>query len=145
MNVSHDDAFAELRWIGIGVEKSDAAIRCLLMTVVCYRADRNRERRESAGLPLVMASVDKMKQMIVRPMTRLDDRASPAVPRDAIRIARSFADDLELARARMHSPKRAIKFVFLAVVRANAALIEDTIEAVKPAIRPPRQRIRQLV
>ena len=139
------NALAELRRIRIRVEKRDAAIRRLLMAVVRDRANRNRERRKRARLPLVMAGLDEMEEMIVRPMTRLDNRAALGVPRDAVGIARAFGDDLEFARARMHPPERAVEFVFLAVVRANAALIEHAVQSVEPAVRSPRQRIRQLV
>ena len=88
------------------------AIGRLLMAVVRDRADRHRERRKRARLPLVMAGLDEMKEMIVRPMARLDDRAAFGVPREAVGIAGAFGDDLEFARARMHAPQRAVEFVF---------------------------------
>src|SRR5207302_6189392 len=124
VNVANDNALAEPRRIRVGVEKCQAAIGRFLMAVVRDRADRNRERRERARLALVMAGLDEMKEMIVRPMTCLDNRATLGVPREAVGIARAFRDNLEFARAWVHSPEGAVEFVFLAVVRANAALIE---------------------
>src|SRR5688572_20764619 len=115
------------------------------MAVVCDRADRNGERRKRARLPLVMAGLDEMEEMIVRPMTRLDNRAAFGVPRHAVGIAGPLGNDLEFTRTRMHSPKRAVEFVFLAVVRANEALIEHTVQTVEPSVRSPGQRVRQLV
>src|SRR6266404_6308678 len=115
------------------------------MAVVRNRADRNRERWERARLPLVMAGLDEMEEVIVRPMTRLDNRAALGVPRDAERIAGAFGDNLEFARAGMHPPQRAVELVFLAVVRANPALIEHPVQTVEPAVRSPGQRVRQLV
>src|SRR4029453_11571175 len=145
MNVANDNALAVLRRIRVRVEKCQAAISGLLMTVVRDRADRNGERRKRARLPLVMTGLDEMEQMIVRPMTRFDNRAAVGVPRQAVGIARTLADDLEFARARMHSPKRAVEFVFPAVVRANEALIEHAVQSIEPAVRSPGQRVRKLV
>src|SRR5437867_10219627 len=145
MNVAHDDAFAELRRIGVGVEKGDAAVSRLLMAVVRDRANRNRERREGARLPLVMTGLDEMEEMIVRPMTRLDYRAALGVPRKTVGIARAFGNDLEFMGAGVHAPERAIEFVLAAIVRLNAALIEYAVQPVEPSVGSPRQRIGQFV
>ena len=67
--------------------KREAAIGRLLMAVIRDRADRHGERRKRARLPLVMAGLDEMEEMIVRPMTRLDNRAAFGVPRHAVGIA----------------------------------------------------------
>src|SRR6266516_7336303 len=132
MNVPNANALAVLRRISVRVEIRDAAVGRFLMAVVRNRAKRNRERRKRARLPLVMAGLDEMEEMIVRPMTRLDNRAAFGVPREAVGIARAFADDLEFARARMHPPQRAVELVFLAVIRANAALIEHAVQTIEP-------------
>src|SRR5438034_1455338 len=145
VNVANDDAHSYIRRILVGVEKCYAAIGRLLMAVVRNRANRNRERWERARLPLVMAGLNEMEEVIVRPMTRLDNRAALGVPREAVGIARAFGNDLKLARARVHSPESTVEFVFLAVVRANAALIEHAVQSVEPSVRSPRQRIRQLM
>src|SRR5258705_12860259 len=139
VKVPDDDALAELRGIRVGIEKTDPAIGGLLMAVVGDRADGNGEGRKRARLPMVMAGLNEMKKMIVCPVTRLDDRTAFGVPRDAIGIARAFGDDLEFARARMHGPDRAVEQVFLAVVGVHAALIEDAIQAVEPAVGSPRE------
>src|SRR6266566_2876582 len=111
MNVPNTNALAVFRWVGVRVEINDAAVRRFLMAVVCNRADRNRERGKRARLPLVLTGFNKMEQMIVRPMASLNNRAALSVPCDAVGIACAFADDLEFARARMHSPQRAVEFV----------------------------------
>src|SRR5262249_50752225 len=60
-------------------------------------------------------------------------------------VARAFGDDLKFVCARMHPPERAVELIFLAVIGAHAALVEHTVQSIKPAIRPPRQRIRQFM
>src|SRR5688500_10144521 len=92
-----------------------------------------------------MTSLNEMEEMIVCPMTCFDDRASFIVPGQSVRIARSLGDDLKLVRARMHPPQCAVELVFSPVVRPHAALVEHAVQPIEPAIRTPRQRIRQLV
>ena len=107
------------------------------MTVIRDRTNLHREGRIRARLPLVAAGFDKMKEVIVRPMTRFDDGAALGVPSEAVRIAGAFGEDLEFAGARMDSPHRASESVFLAIVGANMTLIENAIQPVKPAVRSP--------
>src|SRR5688572_23592434 len=141
VNVADNNSLAVLRRIRIGVEIRNAAVRRFLMPMVRDGTKRNRERRESPGLPLVMPRLHEMKEMIVRPMTRLDNRAAFRVPREAVRIARAFGYDLEFARAWMYPPKRAIEFIFLAVVRADLTLVEHAVQSIEPSIRSPCQRV----
>src|SRR5262245_41635448 len=99
------------------------------------RAERDGEGREGSVLPLVLTCFNKMEEMIVGPMTRLNDGAALVVPGEAVGVAGPLRDDLKLARARMHAPKRAVELVFLAVVGTNPALIKHPIQPVEPAIR----------
>jgi len=86
-----------------------------------------------------MAGLDEMEEMIVRPMTRLDNRAALGVPGDAIGIARALGEDLEFAGAGMEPPHRTGKIVLSSILKHDVALVEDTVESIKPAIRTPGQ------
>src|SRR6185436_13447146 len=95
--------------------------------------------------PLVLTGLDKMEEMIIGPMTRLDQRTALHVPGQAVRIARAFRHDLELPGARMHPPKRTVELIFPATVGTDAALIEDAVQTVQPSVWAPRERVGQLV
>jgi len=95
MQIAHHDPFLVLSWKRISIRVSDAAVRRLLMAVIGNRTNSDGERRISSSLPFVITSLDKMKQMIVRPMAGLDDRAAFIVLGDAVRIAGSFANNLK--------------------------------------------------
>src|SRR5690349_4733199 len=104
MNVSDYNLFTICGWIGIGVQKRNAAIRSFLVAMRRDRAELPGERRIRSGLSLVIARLDEVKEVIVRPMACFDDCAPFRVPGNAIRIARAFGKNLKLARARMHPP-----------------------------------------
>src|SRR5438045_2455679 len=111
MNVPDANALAVLRRIGVSIKIDDPAIRCLLMPVIGDGAHRHRERRKRTRLPLVMSSLDEMEEMIVGPMTRLDNRTTLSVPGDAVGIARPLGDNLKFVRARVHAPQGGVEFV----------------------------------
>src|SRR5207237_10363996 len=69
MNIAHANAPAVSDRKRVRVEKSDPAIGCLLVTVVGDGTQLHRKGRVSARLPFVVARFNKMKEMIVRPMT----------------------------------------------------------------------------
>src|SRR6187401_2483507 len=109
VDVAHADAPPVLLGVSVRVQVSDTAISRFLVTVIGDCAQREGKRREYASLPLVVPGLDKMKEMIVRPMTRFDNRTAFAVPGQAVGVARAFRNNLEFPRARMHPPQRAIE------------------------------------
>ena len=145
MNIAHTDAPAVLGWKRVCVEESDSAVSRLLMAVVGDRTQLHRKGRVSARLPFVVARFNKMKEVIVRPVTGFDDCGAFGVPGDAIRIAGAFRENLELTSAGMDPPHGASEVVSLAILGEDVALVEHAVQPVKPAVRTPAQRTGQLV
>src|SRR5207247_2325525 len=126
VNVAHADALAIAGGKRVGIQDRDSTVRRLLVAVIGDRPDLHREGRICARLPRVVAGLDEMKEVIVRPVAGLDDRAPLGVPGDAVRIARSLSEDLELARAGVIPPHRTGEVMPLAVLRDDVTLVEHS-------------------
>ena len=115
------------------------------MSVIGDRADRHGERRKLPGLTLVMPGLDEVKQVVVGPVTGLDDCAALGVPGDTVGVARALGDDLEFPRPRVQPPNGAVEVVALAFPVDDVAFVEHAVEPVEPAVRAPGEGTGQLV
>src|SRR5262249_48313984 len=143
VDVAHVKPVAELRRIGVAVEIVNAAVGGLLMPVLDDRAELPGERRIGATLAMVVAGLDQVPEMVDH--AGADEEAAFGVDGYAPGIAGSFAEQLELAGLRMDAEQRAREAIGVAVAALDGGRIEDAVEAIEPAVRPPGERVGQLV
>ena len=94
---------------------------------------------------MVVTGFRQMPQMINH--ARADEGFSFIIERDAPRIARPFAEDLELASLRVNAKHRTgevprlLTLFEVRILRTvnNMRGIEDTVQAIKPAVGAPGQ------
>ena len=99
-----------------------------------------------SALPRVAGPLDDVPE--VRHHARLDKTLPTLVEVDAPRVARALGEHLELMLGRVVAPHRGVDPLPLALGRpglANQRRAENAVTAVKPAVRPPGERVQGLV
>src|SRR6516162_24977 len=144
VDVAHVEPVAVFLRVAIAVEVAQAAVGSLLMPLVGDRADGDGERRIGPGLALVVAGLDEMKEIIGGPVAGSNDGGAFGIPDQTVGIAGALAEELELARLRVDTPHGTGEVEDLTLA-GDHAVVEDAVEAIQPAVGPPRERIGQFV
>ena len=142
VDVAHVELVAILGGIGVAVEEVDAAVGGLLVLVIDDRFKPPGIRRIGAPLPVVITRLGEVPEVIDH--AGRDESRAVVVPGDAPGVARALRKEFEVARPGMDPEERGGEVEGLAAMLHDRA-VEDAVEPVEPAVRPPGERIRQLV
>ena len=142
VDVAHVELAPVLLRVRGAVEVGDPAVGGLLVLVVDDRLQLPGERGVRAALPVVIAGLGQVPEVVDH--AGAGEGVADLVEGDPPGVAGPFAEDLEVAGLRVDPEDGAGEFVDLAAM-LDPGRVEDAVPAVEPAVRPPGQRVRQLV
>ena len=151
VNVPHVERAVVTLGEGRAIEPGDAAVGRLLMLVLDDRLDLPRVRRIGPRLPVVVAGLDDVPEVIDH--AGREEEAAFLVDGNPPGVARSLGVNLKLTRAGIDPPQRdgqrPARMILFEVGVLGTVLhmrkIEHAVEAIQPAIGPPGEGIRQLM